>query len=83
MAVKTYALVYGGEVLAGVFGYANLAQATAELTDLSQVPVGQWMPPPMRDATKSGWLLPDNLDNTLANERCQVAEKVLGIRFRV
>jgi diguanylate cyclase (GGDEF)-like protein/PAS domain S-box-containing protein len=45
MAVKTYALIYGGEVLEGVFGYANVAQATAELADLSQVLVEQWMTP--------------------------------------
>jgi diguanylate cyclase (GGDEF)-like protein/PAS domain S-box-containing protein len=43
MAVKTYVLVYCGEVLEGVFGYANVAQATAELADLSQVLVEQWM----------------------------------------
>ncbi|MEP0901126.1 diguanylate cyclase [Nodosilinea sp. FACHB-13] len=44
-AVKTYALVYSGEVLVGVFGYANVAQATAELADLSEVLVEQWMTP--------------------------------------
>lgn len=45
MAVKTYALVYGGEVLEGIFGYANVAQATAELANLSQALVEQWMTP--------------------------------------
>ncbi|MFQ4139148.1 diguanylate cyclase [Nodosilinea sp. PGN35] len=45
LAAKTYALVYGDGVLAGVFCYTNVAQATAELADLSQVRVERWMTP--------------------------------------
>jgi diguanylate cyclase (GGDEF)-like protein/PAS domain S-box-containing protein len=45
MAVKTYALVYGGGALAGVFCYANVARATAELADFRQALAGQWMTP--------------------------------------
>lgn len=45
MAVKTYALVYGGGALAGVFRYADVARATAGLADFRQVLVEQWMTP--------------------------------------
>ncbi|MGB3308927.1 MAG: diguanylate cyclase [Nodosilinea sp.] len=44
-AAKTYALIYRGEALSGVFSYDNAARAATHQANFSQTPVTLWMTP--------------------------------------
>ncbi|MEA5450836.1 hypothetical protein VB780_19810 [Leptolyngbya sp. CCNP1308] len=75
MAVKTYALVYGGEALAGVFCYANAARATAELADFKRAIAGQWMTPPQSAAT------PESIPGLAPGPERPVSQSALSARY--